>query len=61
MQKIVNLLTSQRFWVALVTVAALIAKEVYGFEVDIDALAAAILTIAALIIGISIREPTTTQ
>lgn len=57
MDKLVNLLTSQRFWIAMATLVALAAGEFAGIEVDVEVLAAGLLTIATLIIGISIREP----
>lgn len=57
MEKVTNLLTSQRFWIAVATLIALVAAEFAGAEVDVEVLAAGLLTIATLIIGISIREP----
>lgn len=56
MAKVKSLLTSRRFWVAGIGLAAVVSSELFGVELNHDQLLSVTSIVVAWVVGDTIRE-----
>ena len=56
MDKVKGLLTSRRFWVASIGLAAVVSSELFGVELDHEQLLSVTGIVIAWVVGDSLRE-----
>jgi hypothetical protein len=56
MSKVKSLITSRRFWAASLGLAAIVASDLFGVQLDVEQLLGVVTIVVAWIIGDTVRE-----